>query len=217
MKRICRILGCLMLAGCLLLTAAAAQSATVTPLPPATQMDQLAGLSLLAVPGCYDPETQLLWLTLREPLAFSGGQLAALVPGDCLTLGEELCRVVSVGWNDFGCCVCVDDAFGEKEIFFYEEDGRWLPTHHGGLFWQQVGQGAFALADQMIFWEGIVPESGDSLEEPLALTAEDFLRQKALEESDETAGPGFGCSNTKVAFDENGQISQIWRYCVPWQ
>lgn len=216
-KNLWRWMGCFLLVGCLLLPVAQAEEKTVVPLPSALELDQLAGLTLLATPGAYDPETEQLFLTLWEPMAFSHEQVLSLAPGDCLALGEERLLIVSVDWNDFGCAVCAKDDWGERELFFFPEGECWLPTEYGSLFWHKAGEVAASFAVQASYLEGIVPEDGEPLEEPLSLPIEAFLRRKAIEESDETAGPGFGCRNTKVTFDENGQIVQIQRDYVPWQ
>ena len=68
------------------------------------------------------------------------------------------------------------------------------------------------IQEDLTFEDGIVPETGDPLDEPTKHTAQEFIDML-------TAGtfPDFASDNVYAFFDADGNLIAVERYYAPWQ
>lgn len=201
-----------------------AASRVVEPMPVKTDTNALAGTTVYAIPGEYSREDGLLTLTLIEPEAFAAEDIRALQPGDVIVSGGREYRVDTLMDNGYYLIVNPGEfEFSDGSLWMVKDgEGNYLPVEYEDYIWREAGQITCALTDDAVFLDGIVPESGEPLDEPTRHTAAEFLRMRETEEylADDdftVSGPGFSTHNFRVSFGADGQLATLERFYVPWQ
>ncbi|MBP3541168.1 MAG: hypothetical protein J6K72_05055 [Clostridia bacterium] len=216
MKKTIALLLTLLLCVCSL-SALADDVRAVRPIRLRTDMNALAGLTLTAIPGAYDPKTNTLELTLLEPEAFSAEDIRSLRLGEYLISDRVTYQVNELEFDDMGCTINESNGiFCDGWLWLYlHEDGLYYSTNVHDAVWREVGTAAFPLSPTAVFLDGIDPRDGAVLDTPTQHSIPQFLAMKADEE--ENDGVGFSCHNFRITFDENGQIAILERHYVSWQ
>lgn len=183
---------------------------TIRPMPAGLTMDTVAGQRVMAHVGAYREGENRLTLTLLERVRFPADTMEQLKVGTALMLGGGQYVIENLAWTDDGCWINDGDLFMSRG-----EDGLcdvYGPNDYS--YWQSVGTAAFAVAKGAVFLDGIVPETGEPLDEPTVHTFAQFLEIQAK------AGwgtAGFDSQNVWVTLNEAGGIACIERFYVPWQ
>ena len=161
--------------------------------------------------GAYDAAAEKLAVTLRAPVVLGAEAVEALQEGDTLEIeGEDPVEIYllekeeNVVYINDGAIVLSRQENGTDRTFDYES-----------ICLYDVAALQLPVPETAVFLDDIDPESLDILEEPLILTAADFLAK--LESETASDGVGFAADNVRVTFDENGDLAVIERFYVPWQ
>lgn len=185
-------------------------STAIWPMPTGLTLDTVAGKRVMAHVGAYRKSENRLTLTLWERMRFSADTMEKLQVGAVLMLGSEQCVIRDLEQAQDGWWINDGDLRMSRG-----EDGLcdvYGPNDCG--YWQSVGTAAFDVAKGAVFLDGIVPETGEPLDEPTVHTFAQFLEIQAK------AGwgmAGFDSRNVWVTLNEAGEIACIERFYVPWQ
>ena len=173
----------------------------------------VAGKTFTAVLTGYAPETQTTSWTLWEPIVFPAEDVERLTKGDELNLGgmteEDGIIVDTVVTDEYGDVIVNDEIDFRKQ-----EDGTYRAYQYEAVVMKTVGTAQIVLDENGIFLDGIDPETGDILEEPVRYVGSDLGNIIAAEG---TSGVGFATSNVQLTFNEDGEAAVIERFYVPWQ
>ena len=168
----------------------------------------MPGATYEALISSFNAEAKTVDVTLLAPWTFAEEEMKNLKEGDTIILGEGDETVETVKEED-GTLV-VNDSY----YFTPAEDGLYTATFFDFPLMSVVGEKTAEVPDTLVFLEGVDPDSGEILDEPAEKTAAEFFA--ALEKA-AIDGVAFDSQNVKVTFDENGGLTQVERYYVPWQ
>lgn len=203
----------------LLMIGSSASADTITAMARELYMDEYVSYSFYARIHDYDSETNMLEIELMTPEVFSRDEVENLSVGDIIyTDGREI-AITSI--TEESAYIILNKGayeFSEGSVWLSEDrEGNYRPTVYGDYIWSEITRMDFPVTDRLIFLDSIDPLSGEMLEKPTVHTAEEFLKMKESEETEEDAGPGFKAHNVIVVFDRDGELAMIQRYYVPWQ
>ncbi len=155
----------------------------------------------------FDGNTCSLYIYVFDRARFSAEDVKSLQPGDSLASG---------GWYIFGLKEIEPDEFGVKIVdesgsafFLYpDEDGSYyLVDEIEHTLYLHMTSFYFLLADDFVY----VDDSDPDLEaEPVTGTVEDVMKGCQEESS------FFNEENTRITFNENGEITELRRIYTPW-
>ena len=153
----------------------------------------------------YKTDENTVQAEVRRPIRLDQDILAALEVGDVLTIGQESYEVETLERDEFG--ATVND---EIRLDYGEEDVRVSEYEHD--FMETIAVLTLEIPENLVFLDGIDPETGEILDEPAEHTAAEFAGMLA-------AGgfPDFASDNVYVTFDENGEMAKVERFYTPWQ
>ena len=174
---------------------------------------QLAGTIWDAKLGKVDPETNTLKVTLRENSVVDAEEVALAEIGDKIALArheEDIVEVESKVTDEYGDVILNDEIELRKR-----EDGNYTPYRYEAAFMNDVAVIEIPLTEQLVFLDGVDPETGDVMDEPMKHTAAELAEMITSEE--ENNGIGFSADNVQITFDEDGDAAVIQRFYVPWQ
>ena len=156
----------------------------------------------------YNEVENALVATLRVPVEMSAAEAEALAVGDTLALGaEETAVIETIEKDEFGGYL----VNGEIELR-KQEDGSFRVLQYEAEYMNDAAEVKIPVTEQVVFLDGIDPETGDVLEEAATKTAADLLA--AMQAGDAV---GFKSDNVKVVFDGDGNVVTIERFYTPWQ
>ena len=166
----------------------------------------VAGMKFVTNLRNYSAERNTVEAEVMHAVPVSAEIAEALVSGDTLAVGKTNVAVETVEKDEESGYIIINGdhelrRFGD-EYHVYENEEEYLEPYVNLVL---------EIPENMLFEEGI-DENGTMLEEPLKLTAADFIEK--LQSGEPT---GFDLNNTWVTFGENGEILSIERFYTPWQ
>ena len=171
--------------------------------------ENIAGKTYPAVIDGYDAVTGTLQVTLRTPVALDRTTVETLEEGGTIEIGSDTEEIVSISRDDDG-SVLINDEIELRP----QENGSYQAYLYDHQYRTDLTTMQIPVSDQLVFADGIDPETLDPLDEDLVLTGAEFLAQL---EAEANGGVGFAADNVNVTFDENGDLAVINRFYVPWQ
>ena len=172
----------------------------------------LAGKTYVAWLENYNAEAGTLEAILREGVVITAEEAAALEVGDTLTLGsgeDDTVIIETMETDEYG-----DIIINDEIELRAREDGAYSPYFYDSEYMNNVAVITVPLTEDLVFLDGIDPETGDILDEPAAKTGAE-LGETIIAEGEN--GIGFATDNVKITFDEDGNVAEIERFYVPWQ
>ena len=156
----------------------------------------------------FDTDAKTIDVTLLTPVVMTEWQAVSINEGDTITIGTEEVEIGTLAYDG-------DDAIINDEYYLRKnEDGLYNPYYYEYPLMEEVKTMTLAVADSLVFMDGIEPEYGEPLEEAATLTAADLFAELAAVKDGRI---GFDSQNVKITFDENGEAAQVERYYTPWQ
>ena len=157
----------------------------------------------------FDAEAKTIDLTLLAPALVEDSRIESLSEGDTLLIGSENVTVETLERGEDG-EVLINGLYTLTKIDggYYTAKDMEMPVL------VEFGNLTVSVPDSVVFIEGIEPEYGEPLDEPVTLTAADLFSALAAAQN---GGIGFDTQNVTVTFDENGELAQVRREHTPWQ
>ena len=174
--------------------------------PPAVGAVYVAGQTFTANITDYKAETNEIELELKREIILDADEVKALKEGDTLTIGQDTVKIESLRQDEEG-DILINDEYdlritdNEVRVFFYERE-----------FMETIDTISAPVEDDLVFVDGIDPESGEMLDQPTEHTAAEFISMLS-----EPAGITFDSENIWVTFDEDGKLVRVERFYTPWQ
>ena len=156
----------------------------------------------------FDADSKTVELTILQPYTFTESKIYAMKEGGSFTLGEEKIEIGTLQRTEDG--VIINDEY----TFVRGDDGLFTVSLYEQTQMRSAKEITAVVPDGMKFIDQVDPETGEVIEAPQEQTAEEFFA--ALEKA-KTEGITFDIQNVSATFDENGDLSMIERYYVPWQ
>ena len=208
-KTVCLIL---LAVGMMVLQMAAACAQTVEACPAELLKKLTAGQTFSARLSGYgasdDSEYVRLFFDLCEQVVYPGEEVQALQAGDTLIIDGTPCEVVSVDSAEGVVTVNEGIPTGMEFVFYPLEDGTYaLMTTDEHTYWQ-----TYITIECLVNRDGnfLYKDWGDpEAEEPVAYDLNELL---TLLEKD----LALSADNTKITFDEEGNLTEILRVYTPW-
>ena len=144
--------------------------------------------------------------SLKREIILDADEVKALKEGDTLTIGQDTVKIESLRQDEEG-DILINDEYdlritdNEVRVFFYERE-----------FMETIDTISVPVEDDLVFVDGIDPESGAMLDQPTEHTAAEFISMLS-----EPAGITFDSENIWVTFDEDGKLVRVERFYTPWQ
>lgn len=202
----------LILALCL---CSSASAATLFPAPSEINPEHLEKTACYARILKYDEEKNALIVELIEQEIFSSQEISALQVGDSIYTGGEEIVIESIAYADDWCGVI---GFNDWELFFFEErDGYYRMVDEDCYLWNVVATIECPVKDDLLLLDYVDDNTGDMLELPAVLTAQELTAKMLAEQVSDRYHIGFAADNAYVIFDAEGDLAIIHRFYVPWQ
>ena len=154
----------------------------------------------------YDPETNSVTAQVMHSVPLDAAAAESLQVGDTLTVGSYTEEIETLEKTEEGDIIINEVTelrkYGDSYLLYLYEEPVLEPFTVLTL----------TIPDELVFMDGIDPETGEMLEEPLQKTAEDL---KELLASD--SGIGFSTDHTWVQFGEDGGMVEVEREYSPQQ
>ena len=168
----------------------------------------LAGKTYDALITGFDAEAKTIEATILTPFTLTEWEAVSIDEGDTIRIGTEDILIEALEYDG-------DDAYINGEYALIKrEDGLYTAESFNYPIMTEADTRTFAVPDDLVFEEGIEPEYGEPLYEPVTLTAEDFF---AALQTAQTSGVGFDSQNVNLTFGEDGGLIRVTRYYTPWQ
>ena len=167
----------------------------------------VAGQTHTAIIGAYDEVTNMLDITLRKPVLLDPETVEALKPGDALTVAGETVLVESVDKDEDG-ALTVNNEYTMSS----NESGQYVVYLYDAIHLEDSTVLTVAVPENLVYEVDIDMETLEPLDEPLMLTAADFIAALKAD-----IGPGFAMDNVLVTFAEDGSLAKVNLIYVPWQ
>ena len=154
----------------------------------------------------YDPETNTVRMEVKHTVVLDKEVAEGLRAGDTLIIGQYSEKIETLEHDEDGTIRINEDITLENyggEYHVYMLDYEYLETYV--ILEEEI-------PEDLTFEDGIVPETGDPLDEPTKHTAQEFIDML-------TAGtfPDFASDNVYAFFDADGNLIAVERYYAPWQ
>ena len=172
---------------------------------PVVNQKTIAGQSFTTNLTEYNAEDNTVKAEVKRPIHLDTEVLDSLEEGDLLTIGQEVIQVETLERDEFGAVVN-----GEIDLTREEDYVRVSSFEHE--YMDTIATLTLEIPENMVFVDGINPETGEMLEEPTEHTAAEFTAMLA-------AGgyPDFASDNVTVTFDDDGNMVRAERFYTPWQ
>ncbi len=155
----------------------------------------------------YDADENTVLVALKQVIVLDTDTVDALAVGDTLDIGHEQVVIETLKKDD-------DDGYVEinDEIELRPTADGYIPTIYENTYKDTVATLTRQIPDNLVFLDGIDPETGEPLDAPTTHTAAEFTAMLA-------AGgyPDFASDNVYVTLDENGELLLVERFYTPWQ
>ena len=212
MKKAKKIVFAALLCALVFSLAAAACAQTVEACPSELLKKLTAGQTFSARLSGYgfsdDSEYVRLFFDLCEQIVFPAEKIQTLQAGDTLVIDGTPYEVVSVDNEDGILTVNKDTPTGAEFVFYPREDGNYaVLTTDEHTYWQSR-----ITIECLVNRDGnfVYKDWGDpEAEEPVVYNLNELL---ALLEKDLV----LSADNTKITFDEEGNLTEILRVYTPW-
>ena len=177
-------------------------SGTVTPVL------TTAGKTFTVSVTGFDAEAGTLDAVLYTPVKLTEWQVVSIEEGDTITIGSEDVVIDSLVYEG-------DDAIINEEYTLYPgDDGLYLAKLYESPILTEVTTMTVSVPESAAYLEGIDPESGEMLDEPVTGgPAELFAALTAAQNS----GIGFDTENVSLTFGEEGVAAQVERFYAEYQ
>lgn len=154
----------------------------------------------------YDPETNTVTAHVQHNLTQDEETVKALKVGDTLKWGLIEEEIQTLDSDEEGLITINDDIIlknddGEYHLYMYEKE-----------YLEDFVTLSLEIPDSLVIEDNVNQETGEPLEEPKALTVEEFTAMLEAEDY-----PDFATDNVYVTFDENGEMEHVERIYAPWQ
>ena len=191
-------------------TAVAEEHTVVTALAAEVNPDHLVSVAVDAKITGYNPDSNLVSVTILVPERYDPEEIKALRVGDAIyTQGREM-NIRTISEVD-GYIVLNEVAEDEVYLFESVDLNYWIMDVNDNT-WTELAEETVPVADGFLFLDEIDPATGEGLLNPTVHNKAEFL--KKMNNPDD---PGFDIRNVKAVFDENGNLALIRRFYVPWQ
>lgn len=195
-----------------LVLAGTAMAETVSPLPPQTDINNLAD-RFVTTDIEYTGNGKAT-LTLYENERFDADAIKAVKAGDVILSEGQAISVESVEWD--GPDLYFNRGTDSEALFCENSQGTFEHVYH--IEDDRIAQVKLGTMDQeilpyitMLDW--VDAKTGESYEDKPAVRNGDELL-KLLESND---GPSFSVNNVRILYDSNNKPVLIWRYYSPAQ
>ena len=168
----------------------------------------LSGMTYDAAIRGFDAEAGTLDIALLVPCTFTEWETVSIGEGDTIRIGEEEVTIESLQYED------TDAIINEEYTLNQRPDGLYTASHLEMPVLQEKALLTVQAGENLEFVEGIEPEYGEMLDEPVTLTRKDLF--EALTAARQ-GGIGFDSQNVTVSFDEQGELIRVTRDYAPWQ
>ena len=175
---------------------------------PVNNQVQVAGRTFVADLSDYDAETGTRTAVLKEAITLDPAVMADLKVGGTLELGDQTVEIENIETYDEGDVLINDELelrLAEGVVRAYQYEAEIMDT---------LAEMRVVIPETAVFLDEIDPATGEILETATTHTAAEFIR--ILSENAET-DPGFATENTNITFNDEGELTQIQRFYVPWQ
>ena len=154
----------------------------------------------------YKAETNEIEVQLKRTIVLAANMVKDLKEGDTLRIGQESIEITSLQQEDDG--FLIND--GEVELRISDNEVR--AYMYEKEYTETSATLTVPVEDDLVFLDGIDPESGEPLDQPTEHTAAEFVSMLTAEGT-----VSFDSDNLSVTFDENGRLVKVERYYTPWQ
>ena len=192
-----------------------AASAATTLMPMATEIDpaHLEKTACYARILGYNEAENTLTVELIAPEIFSL-EILALQEGDSIYTGGKEVLIESIPPTDW----CASILFNDGDLFFFQErDIFYRMETEDDYFWNVVASVECPVKEHLLFLDYVDETSGDMLDLPKVLTADELTAKLLAEQASEDYHIGLSANNACVVFDGDGELAMIYRFYVPWQ
>lgn len=182
------------------------------PAQEAENKAETAGKTYIARIDSFNAEANTAEVTLREAVVITAEEAAALEAGGALSLSpaeEEPVTIETIVADEYGDLIIND----ELELRL-QEDGSYKVFLYEKEYMYDAAVIDIPLTEDLIFMDGIDPETGDILDEPAVKAAAELAETITTEGE---TGVGFDADNVMITFDADGNAAVIERFYVPWQ
>ena len=174
-------------------------------LPVITSAEDLAGMTVLANLTDYDAASGTLQADIRQTIELDAETVKGLKVGDSLALGELNVDVETLVTEE-------DWIEVNNEIFLYPVDDHYIAMLYEMTYTESMARLTLAVPENLIFVDGIDPETGNVLEEKAERTAAEFINLLSG-----GSLPDFSSENVDITFGTDGQLVKVERFYTPWQ
>lgn len=169
---------------------------------------KLAGNTFDAEITGFDAAGRTLDVKLLKPFLLTEWEVVSLSEGGTIRIGTEEVQIDKLTYE--GDDAVINDVYRLER----REDGLYTARDYEMPVLTEAAAMTLSVPEGLEFIEGIEPEYGEMLDEPVTLTADDLF---AALEAAENGGIGFNTQNVTVTFGEDGTLAQVRREYTPWQ
>lgn len=156
----------------------------------------------------YDPTDNTVLVSIMDRITIDKEEAESLKVGSNIQIGDETVTVETLQADKFSICI------NEMYYLDYTDEGGELTASFMSMpLYETVVSGIMEVADDLVFVDGIDPETGTPLDEPVTRTAAEF--KEMIQDLDDI---GFNADNVYIRFDEDtGVLKRVERYYTPFQ
>ena len=156
----------------------------------------------------YDPTDNTVLVSIMDRITIDKEEAESLKVGSNIQIGDETVTVETLQADKFSICI------NEMYYLDYTDGGGELTASFMSMpLYETVVSGIMEVADDLVFVDGIDPETGTPLDEPVTRTAAEF--KEMIQDLDDI---GFNADNVYIRFDEDtGVLKRVERYYTPFQ
>lgn len=155
----------------------------------------------------YDPTDNTVMVAIRDRIMIDKEEAESLKVGSNIQIGDETVTVETLQADKYNICI------NDKYYLDYTDGSQLLASFMSMPLYETVVGGVMEVADDLVFVDGIDPENGMPLDEPVTRTAAEF--KEMIQDLD---GYGFNMDNVKIRYNEDtGVLKRVERYYTPFQ
>ncbi|MBR3106068.1 MAG: hypothetical protein IKH30_02655 [Clostridia bacterium] len=165
----------------------------------------------------YNPDSNTLTVELIAPELFSCDDVEALQPGDSIyTDGREV-LIETIEVTGGGACLINDQGEGSDSVYLLPyKNGNYITDRESDYVWNTVAVIECPVKDSLLCLNFIDDQTGNTLELPIVLTAQDLTSTIFAEQPAEEYFVTWASNKVYVVFDGEGNLAMIDRYVIPW-
>ena len=219
MKKICVLIALMLTLSLLLCSAASAEviTALATEINP-EHLEKTA--SYARILGC-DAVHDTITVELIVPEVFSRDDVLALRVGDGIYTGGREIVIQTMERCDNDSLIVINEGeyeYAEGSVYLYEDpSGNYRPEVYEDYTWISLALLRCPIQANMLFLDGIDPNTGDPRALPAVYTAQELKAQLLEAQATGEDALGLASNNVYVVFDGEGNLAAIQRFYVPWQ